>query len=379
MLYAADQDQNSVVEIYSVPTVGGTTTKLNAALTAGGNVTAGSQRFSPDGSRVLYLADQNADNVFEAFSVASTGGTPVRLNRPLVANGDVMRRDLQFSPDGSRVLYAADQDADEVFEIFSVPSLGGTPVKLNGVLATGGDVADSAMFSPDGSRVLYRADQDTNDVIELYSVASTGGLPVRLNNPLVVGGNVKSASFSPDGGRVVYLADQDSNEVFELYVVPSIGGIPTRISAPMMPGGDVVEWQFSPDGQSVVYRADQDTDETFELYAVTLNEDMLGDFNHDGYVDAADYTVWRNGLGSTYSPADYDIWKANFGRTSGGGAAAVSRFNNVVPEPRVWVLLAGTILTSMWRGCRRERIGRQKCRFSPANLCPRAARGRIVR
>jgi hypothetical protein len=37
-----------------------------------------------------------------------------------------------------------------------------------------------------------------------------------------------------------------------------------------------------------------------------------GDFNASGIVDTADYVVWRNGLGTTYTQADYDTWRANF-------------------------------------------------------------------
>ena len=55
---------------------------------------------------------------------------------------------------------------------------------------------------------------------------------------------------------------------------------------------------------------------------------ILGDYNHNGIVDAADYTVYRDSLGQTGSglaadgngdhaitPADYDLWKSQFGRT----------------------------------------------------------------
>jgi hypothetical protein len=48
---------------------------------------------------------------------------------------------------------------------------------------------------------------------------------------------------------------------------------------------------------------------------------MHGDFNDDGIVDAADYVVWRAGLGTTYTQADYDLWRANFGAGSTGMAA----------------------------------------------------------
>ena len=55
------------------------------------------------------------------------------------------------------------------------------------------------------------------------------------------------------------------------------------------------------------------------FYDIQLSPIMPGDFNNDQVVDAADYVVWRDGLGSTYSKADYDGWKAHFGETAGMG------------------------------------------------------------
>ena len=73
---------------------------------------------------------------------------------------------------------------------------------------------------------------------------------------------------------------------------------------------------------------DPDTD----VFDVDFGNQLLlpGDYNADGYVDRADYTVWRNSLGQTgfaaYSgadgngnglidKADYSVWKAHFGET----------------------------------------------------------------
>jgi hypothetical protein len=75
---------------------------------------------------------------------------------------------------------------------------------------------------------------------------------------------------------------------------------------------------------------------------------VAGDYNHNGIVDAADYTVWRDGLGSTYTQADYDVWKTNFGNQSGSGSSA----NAAVPEPATFVLLLTGILTL--GSCRRR-------------------------
>ena len=51
---------------------------------------------------------------------------------------------------------------------------------------------------------------------------------------------------------------------------------------------------------------------------------ISGDYNGNGVVDAADYTVWRDNLGKsvtlpndttpgTVVQADFDVWKNNFG------------------------------------------------------------------
>jgi hypothetical protein len=76
---------------------------------------------------------------------------------------------------------------------------------------------------------------------------------------------------------------------------------------------------------------------------------MHGDFNEDGFVDAADYAVWRkNG-----SPAGFNTWRSNFGQSASGSGALQSSF---VPEPSLFVLLLGAAATAMTRAaCRPSR------------------------
>ncbi|WP_425396050.1 hypothetical protein [Aeoliella sp.] len=74
---------------------------------------------------------------------------------------------------------------------------------------------------------------------------------------------------------------------------------------------------------------------------------LPGDFNADGQVNIADYTLWRNNLGAADESAindngdgggittsDYDLWKANFGATGGIGGA---------PEIRQGIVQYGSI------------------------------------
>jgi Asp-tRNA(Asn)/Glu-tRNA(Gln) amidotransferase A subunit family amidase len=83
------------------------------------------------------------------------------------------------------------------------------------------------------------------------------------------------------------------------------------------------------------------------MHRVAPNLILPGDYNEDGTVDAADYVVWRNGLGGIYKQSDYDVWRAHFGHTAGsGGADPLSRrstspdpLSAEVPEPAPFTLL----------------------------------------
>ena len=71
----------------------------------------------------------------------------------------------------------------------------------------------------------------------------------------------------------------------------------------------------------------------FRVASIPEPDDM-GDYNHDGVVDVADYVVWRKGLGTTYTQDDYNTWRTNFGRTAGSGAGPTDQLaTGCVPEP----------------------------------------------
>jgi hypothetical protein len=73
-------------------------------------------------------------------------------------------------------------------------------------------------------------------------------------------------------------------------------------------------------------------------------DELPGDFNHDRTVDAADYTVWRDGLGSGFTPDDYQLWKDHFGQSNGAGALAPAA---AVPEPATVGLMFAAVVAAL--------------------------------
>lgn len=78
---------------------------------------------------------------------------------------------------------------------------------------------------------------------------------------------------------------------------------------------------------------------------------FTGDYNHNGIVDAADFTVWRDSLGSstnlvadgdgdgTIGAGDYNVWEMHFGEHSGSGATGAA----AAAEPGTLLLFAAAL------------------------------------
>jgi hypothetical protein len=112
---------------------------------------------------------------------------------------------------------------------------------------------------------------------------------------------------------------------------------------------------------------------------VQLIVGVPGDYNHDGIVNAADYTVWRDTLNSTTNlaadgsgngiidQADYTFWKSRVGATIGAGAGGGA----AVPEPATQSLLivAAVLLFGGHKGRAATAIPRRsaQCGAWPSN------------
>ncbi|MFK7800066.1 MAG: putative Ig domain-containing protein [Anaerolineae bacterium] len=342
VVYVADQDEDSVYELYVTPITGGAIIKLNGPLPPTSDVGTGTEfgdyafKFSPNGERLVFAVFESESDKYSLFSISPQGGEPMLLNDSVLSSldNDFFRADFEISPDSQYVIYYADQETADMYELYIVPIEGGTQTKLNSSFISGGDV-EEAMFSPDGNHIIYVADQDIDDDFHLYSVPVFGGEVIKLSDPNVdiaypmhidstskrvvyigwqglgtpnvfrelfsvpiTGGNsikltknlstgstgealevIESVKLTADGQTVVYRLDQDTTGVYELYSVPITGGKITKLNPPMVDGGNVSseyvyigrDFDITPDNARVIYIADQEIDDVYELFSVPIH------------------------------------------------------------------------------------------------------------
>ncbi len=197
-----------------------------------------------------------------------------------------------------------------------------------------------------GNPHAYPISADTNDGEELWNelIKLGGNFKMTLNGHVGGDGVAYLASVGDEGNTVHQMLFNSQFETFG-------GDGWLRVLEFLDDGVTVRVRTYSP--YHDLYRTDAANDFEFQLATFPT-----GDFNRDGRVDAADYTVWRDQMGMTgaglaadvnhdnvVNQRDYAVWKNHFGETALGGSGS-AEFATNVPEPAsaalslvAWLLL----------------------------------------
>ena len=126
-------------DIWLVSKAGGAATRLSSPLGE-----ESFPRFSPDGTKLAYSADY--DGNVDVYVVPTAGGTPVRLTHHPMPD-----RVVGWHPDGKRVLFASGRESGrQRYNQFYLASVeGGLPEKLPV------PYGEFGAFSPDAARFVY--------------------------------------------------------------------------------------------------------------------------------------------------------------------------------------------------------------------------------
>ena len=232
-------------------------------------------RFTPDGARVVFERDRGVyawpldgceDPIALCDAVAPSSGPPDWQPG----------QQWQLSRDGSHVVCRSERNVAAQWELFSIPIDGHSkPIRLNGDLVEGRDVwtpsSPSFVISPDGSRVVYVADEEADELFELFSVPIDGSAPaIALSRGSIPVSRVTDMVLDDRSLSVVYRAYPYDTSGNLLFAAPLDG------SAPPLLLRDATGWWYlqegyriAPGGTHVVYGLRNDV--TWSLYAQPID------------------------------------------------------------------------------------------------------------
>ena len=246
-----------------------------------------SPRWSPDGTRVAFLAKRGEDEHTRIYVMRNRGGEASPLT-----DHDSSVRSFQFSPDGAHIYFTApnaktpeekkkDRLQDDVFafdedykqvHLFRVATDGDGPQQAERL--TEGDYSVIGFrLSDDGARIAHHRSVsplvDNRDEGEVWLMDADGGNAVQLTDNTV---SEFGAQLSPDGAHVMFLSDSSAD--FETYfndnifVLPAAGGAHRLLYEDMPHEVNGARW--APDG-SIYFTAN--TGVRTELFHGALDDD----------------------------------------------------------------------------------------------------------
>ncbi len=238
--------------------------------------------WSPDGTRIAFVAERNGDDHDQIYVLSNNGGEGVRLTEHATSVSQI-----SWSPNGQWIYFlAADEKSEEekarekvndnvfAFEenythrhVWRV----GVEDRNEEQLTSGVFTVRGYRLSGDGTMlVLSRAPTpllDDSQLAEVWLANADGGEARKLTDNSIGEGSIQ---LSPDNSQVLFVAN--SNQDFEFYynqkifLMPASGGRPEVLLPDVTYQITGATW--SADGKSIVFRAN--TGVRQNLYRVTI-------------------------------------------------------------------------------------------------------------
>ena len=273
LVYRARDTSDNTLNIYSTLIDGSSSsTKLNSLLPSNGEVA--DFQITPDGSRVIYIAQHQGSTAREVFSVPIAGGAPVKLNEALTAGGNVTR--FQLGHTGTLMVYQGEHVSVSSVEHYSVNLENLQKEQLSPSLQN----TSFAIFSPDDSHIAYTGETSGSGVNALYVAPSEDGRYKKITDedqllPALGSINPLGAAFSYDSKFIVFLGSKPGEFNKNLFYGPSGGGSISRINgvfqqATELSPGTVNSFRVSPTTNTVFYTADETRAQLPDLYTADL-------------------------------------------------------------------------------------------------------------
>ena len=273
--YTASSASGQPIRLYRVAAGGGASLKLNPDAPAASPLTliqdvddTGAVLFTQGASSGQGLPPSGA-TIYRVGATAALPATIVDSSRAIV--GDVTS--YAVSEPDNRAVYVADQETAGVPGLYSVAVSGGAPVKLNSAEQS----VISFTISPVGGRVVYLANTVSTNTVQLFSVPIGGGTPAPVGDP-VSNELIRGVRFTPDGATLFYHTGNDNfpEQPGTLLRAPAAGGAAAIVST------NVLKYALAAEAGRVLYVTEGFPDQLSSVPITGGDTTPLGSFGNGG-------------------------------------------------------------------------------------------------
>ena len=198
--------------------------------------------------------------------------------KTIVGDGKAYTAECSTSPDGRTLLYTSLESGDG--DLYAMDFATQKITRLTALTGYDG----GAFFSPDGKKIVWRADRNADNLLQIFIadvVFDSAGTVVGIGEPLAVtnDGAVNWAPFfSPDGKVIVYASSRVGHDNYELLAVP----VPTDRAAPIAQprrvtnaaGADLLP-AISRAGTLLMWTSQRGTDHSSQLWLANMSQNDL--------------------------------------------------------------------------------------------------------
>ncbi|MDY6965516.1 MAG: PGF-CTERM sorting domain-containing protein [Halobacteriota archaeon] len=224
-----------------------------------GDIAKDGPKWSPDGSKILYIS--SITNEFQVWVMDADGTNKTQLT----TDRNIEVSEAGWSHDGSKIVYVMhhiNTNTDEEFDEIWVMDADGSN-KTN--LVKDDDLNVSGVgWSPDGSKILYNANYD--DPLNTESKSGIWIVNCDDNSKTQILRDLYSQNpvWSPDGSKIAY------ESYFGIWIMDSDGGNKIELERPISnPSDKQPEW--SPYGSKILFVSKRDRPDNWDIWVVDSN------------------------------------------------------------------------------------------------------------
>jgi dipeptidyl aminopeptidase/acylaminoacyl peptidase len=151
-----------------------------------------SPSWAPDGEQIVFTSDITGR--LNLWKVNASGGWPVQLTQ-----SDDVQANATWSPDGKWIVFQQDRGGNELYDLYAIPSNGGTVVNLTN---TDEIREDSPRWSRDGTKLTLNYKPKTSTVYDVALLDWKARTVRNLTNEKTRDHLWAAVAWSPDGTSI---------------------------------------------------------------------------------------------------------------------------------------------------------------------------------